>query len=261
MGSVISDGSTQFPRGSGEAEQQPLLSFAPLGAEHDLSAEFGGVQQSDRGRICAFYGPASDLWKVYDNAFEACTFFSSSRPDHQWLQRLHQLRAPTGLNPTNDQRPRADQLGAIGIPRDFYQPTNSALINTGSLTSAASGGLYHYTIPPPRDQVERNQLNFGHRLHYVAVSSALPVDTDGDRGRLLRGTPTARAFRDDDPTSGLTNFLYTTVGFSGSVLIRIIGLGARTRWCGWAESLHGRLNVAVAVYRKVWWMPNWPTQT
>jgi hypothetical protein len=66
---------------------------------------------------------------------------------------------------------------------NYYLPTNSTVINAGSLTNAALAGLYHFTTQTSQVKELNTRLDIGY--HYVAVnpSTGLPVDTDGD------GTP------------------------------------------------------------------------
>lgn len=62
---------------------------------------------------------------------------------------------------------------------NFYLPTNSTLVNTGSLASAASIGLYHFTTQTNQAKEATSRLDLGY--HYVAVdANGVPVDTDAD---------------------------------------------------------------------------------
>jgi hypothetical protein len=71
--------------------------------------------------------------------------------------------------------------GPLGF---FYLPTNSPLINTGSVSDAALAGLYHYTtttnlVNNLQVKEQNTRLDIGY--HYVAVDgSGKPIDTDGD---------------------------------------------------------------------------------
>ncbi len=68
------------------------------------------------------------------------------------------------------------QVGALG---NYYLPTNSTLINVGSVTNAGLAGFYHYTTTTNQTKEGVTQLDIG--LHYVAVdANGNPVDTDGD---------------------------------------------------------------------------------
>jgi hypothetical protein len=73
----------------------------------------------------------------------------------------------------------AFETGPLG---KFYYPTNTALINAGSLTNAGLRGLYHYTTTTNQVKDAATRLDIGY--HYVATdSSGVPLDSDGD------GTP------------------------------------------------------------------------
>jgi hypothetical protein len=61
----------------------------------------------------------------------------------------------------------------------YYLPTNSALINAGSLSSAATRGLYHHTTQTNQVKEGTSYLDIGY--HYIAVNSqGQPIDTDND---------------------------------------------------------------------------------
>jgi hypothetical protein len=68
-------------------------------------------------------------------------------------------------------------LGPLGR---WYQPTNSALVDKGSLTNAALAGLYHYTTATNALKEANTTVDIG--LHYVAADYAtgVPLDYDGD---------------------------------------------------------------------------------
>jgi hypothetical protein len=66
-------------------------------------------------------------------------------------------------------------LGPLG---NFYQPTNSPLINAGS-QNAADAGLFHFTITTNQVKETNSQVDIG--FHYVATTAnGIPLDTDGD---------------------------------------------------------------------------------
>jgi hypothetical protein len=71
------------------------------------------------------------------------------------------------------------QSGPLG---NFYLPTNSTLVNTGSVVNAASIAMYHLTTTTNQTKEATSRIDIG--KHYVAVDAqGKPVDTDGD------GTP------------------------------------------------------------------------
>jgi RHS repeat-associated protein len=61
---------------------------------------------------------------------------------------------------------------------NFYLPTNSPLINTGSV-AATSVGLYHFTSQTNQVKETNSTVDIGY--HYVAVNAnGVPLDTDSD---------------------------------------------------------------------------------
>jgi hypothetical protein len=67
------------------------------------------------------------------------------------------------------------QTGALG---NFYQPTNSILLNVGS-TNAAALGLYHYTTTTNQVKETNSTVDIGY--HFVAVDgNGNVLDTDAD---------------------------------------------------------------------------------
>jgi hypothetical protein len=68
---------------------------------------------------------------------------------------------------------------ATGPLGNFYQPTNSPLINLGSLTNASQGGFYQYTTTTNQTKEATSRLDIG--LHYIATDrNGNPIDTDID---------------------------------------------------------------------------------
>jgi hypothetical protein len=68
------------------------------------------------------------------------------------------------------------QTGALGR---FYYPTNLAVINAGSLSSAGLRGLFHYTTTTNQAKDAATILDIG--FHYIAYgTNSLPVDSDGE---------------------------------------------------------------------------------
>ncbi len=66
--------------------------------------------------------------------------------------------------------------GALG---DFYQPTNSILVNTGSVMADLAGLYHHYTTTTNQMKETNSIVDIGY--HYVAVDvNGNPIDTDGD---------------------------------------------------------------------------------
>jgi hypothetical protein len=68
------------------------------------------------------------------------------------------------------------QTGPLG---DFYQPTNSPMIDAGSILDADAAGFYHMTATTNQIKEANSRLDMGY--HYVALNEqGFPVDTDGD---------------------------------------------------------------------------------
>ncbi len=64
--------------------------------------------------------------------------------------------------------------GTLG---NYYLPTTSALINTGS-TNASSVGMYHYTTVTSQAKETNSVVDLSY--HYIALNGGLPSDSDGD---------------------------------------------------------------------------------
>jgi hypothetical protein len=69
------------------------------------------------------------------------------------------------------------QTGHLGR---FYLPTNSTLVNAGSLAANTAVGLYHFTTQTNQVKETNSTVDIGY--HYVAwdIAGNKPVDTDGD---------------------------------------------------------------------------------
>ena len=62
---------------------------------------------------------------------------------------------------------------------NYYLPTNSVLIDAGSVTNAALAGFYHFTTQTNQVKELNTPLDIGY--HYVATdSNGHPIDTNGD---------------------------------------------------------------------------------
>jgi hypothetical protein len=121
---------------------------------------------------------SSNLWSAADNAFDTCIIavisgaFTNSHNAY--------LNCQNRLTPTNAfdivmSNSLAYQSGPLG---DFYQPTNSPLINAGS-TTADQVGLYHFTTQTNQVPETNSIVDIGY--HYVATDQyGNPLDTNGD---------------------------------------------------------------------------------
>jgi hypothetical protein len=99
------------------------------------------------------------------------------------------------------------QTGTLG---SYYLPTSSTLINAGSRT-APNAGLYHYTTQTAQTKEAATQVDIGY--HYVALTSALPTDTDGDgMSDYYEDSNGNGTFNAGVDASNLTNALYSTAG-------------------------------------------------
>jgi hypothetical protein len=68
------------------------------------------------------------------------------------------------------------EIGPLG---NYYLPTNSPLIDAGSLANAALAGLYHHTTQTNQTKEANSGLDIG--FHYVPLgANGLPYDFDGD---------------------------------------------------------------------------------
>jgi hypothetical protein len=67
------------------------------------------------------------------------------------------------------------QSGALG---NYYLPTNSTLINTGSVANAALLGLYHFTTTTNQVKEMNSVVDIG--FHFVAVTNGVGLDADVD---------------------------------------------------------------------------------
>jgi hypothetical protein len=126
----------------------------------------------------------SALWSAYNNIFDSCTFFvipgtiTSSGNNAYW--NCNKQLNPTNASDITLTTAISYQSGPLG---NFYQLTNSSLINTGSCT-ADIAGLYHYTVTTNLiNALEIKETNsvVDIGLHYIAVdSNNQPCDKDGD---------------------------------------------------------------------------------
>jgi hypothetical protein len=137
-----------------------------------------------RGGSCMFNSTNAVVpWYVRDNLFDQANLSGSAVGTNYILCSNNGFTAGTTnyLGGTNNRTNLvADyQGGPLG---NYYYPTNggnlSQLINTGS-RSAASAGLYHYTVTTNQVVEGTNTVSIGY--HYIATDSyGNPLDTDGD---------------------------------------------------------------------------------
>ena len=151
-------------------------------------------------------------------------------------------------------------MGPLG---NFYQATNSPLINEGS-RSAALAGLYHYTVTT-NEVPETTNANVSIGYHYVALgTNGLPLDSNNDgipdyledsngNGRYDVGIDLGDwnwpavsmviAWGDDssgqcDVPAGLTNVVAVAGGYDFSVALNVNGTVVV-----WGDNTFGETNV------------------
>jgi hypothetical protein len=117
------------------------------------------------------------VWSAVNNGFDGCELASSFGATNGYNAFLN---CTGSLNPSNTSNLTvttnlAYQLGPLG---NFYQPSDSVLIDAGSVM-APTVGLYHFTTQTNQTKETTSIVDIGY--HYVAVdSNGNPVDTDGD---------------------------------------------------------------------------------
>ncbi len=118
-------------------------------------------------------------WTVRDNLFDTMyTLDDHSSP----VQNSYNAYYPTNTTNWNlsggtNNKPLTNltyEIGSLGV---HYLPTNSVLIDAGSLT-ADLAGLYHFTTVTSELKETNSPVDIG--LHYVTIANGLPYDTDGD---------------------------------------------------------------------------------
>ncbi len=132
-------------------------------------------------------GGTYPLWSIRDTAFEWTKFTITDGANGAAYCTDYATNAFLAGNRTNLQS-TGDVLvsGSYNWETSwfgrYYLPTNSPLINTGSVANAASIGSYHFTTQTNQTKEANSRIDIGY--HYVAADSAgNPIDTDGD------GTP------------------------------------------------------------------------
>jgi hypothetical protein len=124
------------------------------------------------------------LWFVHDTAFDATSLLASDAAggNANWTAFNYNAYL-TGAN-TNLPAGASDltvgnfnwQSSWLG---NFYLPTNSTLIDSGSVSDAALLGLYHYTTKTNQQKELNSRVDRSY--HYVACdTNGVPVSTPGD---------------------------------------------------------------------------------
>ena len=152
-------------------------------------------------RNCTMRGGALDLehWEtggphwtasVRDCAFDGTAFYQTnpSDGDTNCLDFAYNAYLSGGqrLTPTNANDKVVTSFGwQTGTSGSYYLPTNSALINAGSMTNAGAVGLYHHTtttnqVPETNSVVDLGYHSLALDPQPSSLNYQLPLDTDGD---------------------------------------------------------------------------------
>lgn len=121
-------------------------------------------------------------WKVFDNLLDKSTNYLNSSP--YLVHSNNAFYFSTNFYQVYPITAQEKVLGSLtyetGPLGAYYQPTNSPLINTGSVQNAGLAGLWHFTTLTNQVKETNSWLDIG--FHYVAVnpSTGLPLDVDGD---------------------------------------------------------------------------------
>jgi hypothetical protein len=122
---------------------------------------------------------STNIWYAFNNDFDSCNITTSTLTNgcNAYLNCSGRLY-PTNAYDVVSNATLACQTGPLG---NYYQPTNSPLINAGS-TTADKVGLYHYTTTTNEVKETNSPVDIGY--HYVALNPQLstinPVDSNGD---------------------------------------------------------------------------------
>jgi hypothetical protein len=120
----------------------------------------------------------SNNWYFFNNEFDNAKFSGfghlAINGYNAYIGNTNRL-SPAGPTDVVSTNAIDYQSGPLGY---FYQPTDSILINTGSVTADVAG-LYHYTTTMDQLIEANSVVDIGY--HYIALDgSGNPVDTDGD---------------------------------------------------------------------------------
>ena len=127
---------------------------------------------------------ASSPWAIFNNVFDSCSFSflqgSVTNSGNNAYYNCNRQLTPTNASDISLTNALPYKSGPLG---DFYQATNSPLINLGSCTANVNG-LYHYTVTTNLVsglQIKETNSVTDIGLHYLATdSNGQPIDTDGD---------------------------------------------------------------------------------
>ena len=125
-----------------------------------------------------FWPANSNVWSAYNNLFDSCTFSTVqtiAASGYNAYYNCNRQLSPTNASDITLTNAIAYQSGPLG---DFYQLTNSLLIDKGSCT-AAFAGLFNYCITTNEVKEAASIVDIG--CHYVACdSNGNPIDSNSD---------------------------------------------------------------------------------
>jgi hypothetical protein len=126
--------------------------------------------------------PSGSAWYAFNNDFDACKIALLARCTNgynAYINCVNRINPPSSRDLVLSS-PIQYVSGPLG---DFYQLTNSPLVNTGSVTAELTG-LYHYTVTTNLvndQQIKETNSVVDIGYHYVAVDNNWnPLDADGD---------------------------------------------------------------------------------
>jgi hypothetical protein len=127
------------------------------------------------------FTPTTSAFVFNDNLLDGSTLYNVSASlthDHNAFYQSTNFYSTFGTN-ANEQI-LATLNYESWLDWDFYQPTNSSLIDAGS-TNAHLLGLYHYTTTSGTNQLKETNGMVDIGIHAVALNGeGKPVDSDGD---------------------------------------------------------------------------------
>ena len=175
--------------GGGVYSERPTLNFTNnllhrvlttlISINYDFNVQFKNCLF--RGGTVNHANELGGTWIFTENLFDETVLltnvYSSLLPNYNAYTTNAARLEPAGSNDVLLATSAiAYQAGPLGR---FYLPTNSLLINTGSVANASQAGFYHHTMTTNQVKEATSRLDIG--FHYIAVNaSGQPLDTDGD---------------------------------------------------------------------------------
>ena len=139
----------------------------------------GGLIYADHG----VWIVTGEQWYVLNNVFDNVTLLDDSTLHDETVLNNAFLNSGGFASSGSGNLALTNLTFLTGPLGNYYQPTNSPLVNTGS-TTANVLGLYHYTVTTNLVaglQIKETNSVVDIGLHYVAVdSTGHPLDADGD---------------------------------------------------------------------------------